>query len=281
MTQSNLTAAGAMKDSPSQIVAAQWSRLGVLFNVSPSRQTPALEHLLIDTAKQIPDNPRLFIMAATWLGQYSRLVAKHRLTQIVSKLQDANTVAALGLLLDTVGTMCHTDALDTIKSVCRPAPVPMPLFIVDRASPGMAQFAQARASGLSKRWNLWAEAIELRPDAIRPLDWIMEQNPSLQIRAIFSGTLRASVLVCLEHDVPAEASEAQLARLCGVTRKAIHEALDHLELCNLIRRSRAGRNYQVALKHSPPANRHITARYCHDDGPCHRNKVYPIGSGCG
>ena len=237
-----------MKNTSSQTVVAQWSRLGVLFNVPPSRQTPDLEHLLIDTAGQIPSNPRLLIMAVTWLSQYHKLVARHRLARIASKLEDANALAALGLLLDTVGTMSHTDVLDIVKSVCRPAPVPMPLFVVDQASPGMAAFARTQASKLSKRWNLWTEAVDLKHDALRPLDWIMEKNPSLQVRAIFSGGLRSSALACLQYDVPAEASEAQLARLCGVTRKAMHEALDHLELCRLIVRTRTGRNYQVALK---------------------------------
>lgn len=235
-----------MKESST--ITAQWARLGLLFNVQPSQQTPDLERLLIDTAGQIPDNPRLFIMSATWLGQYSLLVAKHRLTQMASKLDDTNASAALGLLLDTVDAMCHTGTLDIVKSVCRPATVPMPLFAVDRVSTGMVEFVRARASRISKRWNLWAEAIELKPDALRPLDWIMDNNPSLQVRAVFSGSLRSSTLACLQHDAQSGASEAQLARLCGVTRKAMHEALDHLELCNLIRRSRNGRNYHVSLK---------------------------------
>jgi len=239
-----------MNESPGQTIAAQWTRLGILFNVRPSRQTPDLERLLIDTVRQIPDNPRLFIMAATWLGQYSRLVAKHRLAQMASQIEDANAIAALGLLLDTVGTMCHTDTLDIVKSACRPTPVPMPLFSADRASTGLAEFVRARASRLSKRWHLWAEEIELKPDALRPVDWIMDKNPTLQVRAVFSGGLRSSAMACLQHDAPTGSSEAQLARLCGVTRKAMHEALDHLEMCNMILRSRAGRNYQVSLKQS-------------------------------
>ena len=138
--------------------------------------------------------------------------------------------------------MCHTDTLDIVKSVCRSAPKPMPLFAVDRISSDIAQFARSRASKISQRWNLWAEAIELKMDAIRPLDWIMDKNTSLQVRAVFSGGLRSSALACLQYDAPSGASEAELARLCRVTRKAMHEALDHLELCNMIRRSRAGRN---------------------------------------
>jgi hypothetical protein len=237
-----------MKESLGQAVVAQWTRLGVMFNVSPARQTPDLERLLIDTAGRIPDNPRLFIMAATWLSQYSRFVARHRLARMTSELDDANAAATLGLLVDTVGTMCHSDVLDIAKSACRPAPVPMPLLAADRTSPGLIEFAHSRASRLSKRWNLWAEPIEAKLNAVRPLDWIMEKNPSLQVRAIFSSSLRSSVLACLQYDVPSGASEAELARLCGVTRKAMHEALDHLELCSMIRRSRAGRSYEVTLR---------------------------------
>lgn len=233
---------------PIQKLAAQWSRLGVLFNVPPARQTPDLERLLIETAGQIPDEPRLFITSVTWLCQHHRLVARHRLARMAGELEDAAAAAVLGLLLDTAGTMCKTNALDIVKSVCRPAPCGMPLFAVDRATPGLADFARVRASALSKKWNLWTEAVELKSNAIRPLNWIMDKNPSLQVRAIFSGGLRASALACLEYDLPSGGSEAHLARLTNVTRKAMHEALNHLELCNLIRRSRVGRNYHVILR---------------------------------
>jgi hypothetical protein len=167
---------------------------------------------------------------------------------MAGETDDANAVAALGLVVDTVGTMCHSDVLDIVESACLPAPAPLPLLAADRASPGLIEFAHSRASRLSRRWNLWVEPIEMKPNAVRPLDWIMEKNPSLQVRAVFSGSLRSSVLACLQYDVPSGASEAKLARLCGVTRKAMHEAVDHLQLCSMIRRSRAGRSYEVTLR---------------------------------
>jgi len=231
-----------------QILVRRWCRLGVLFNVPPSRQTPDLERLLLDTATAIPGSPRLFIMAATWLSHYGRLVARHRLRRMVGEAEDPAAVAVLGLLLDTVDTMCHTDVFAAAKSACGPASTQMPLFTADRASNGLAEFARSRASKVSKRWNLWTEDIELKTDALRPLDWIMEKNPSMQVRAILSGGLRASILACLQYDATSGASEAQLARLCGATRKAVHEAADHLELCGMIDRTRPGRDYKVALK---------------------------------
>lgn len=234
--------------SSNQIIAAQWARLGVLFNVSPARHTPDLERLLLDTAREIPNNPRLFILAVTWLSQYGRLVAKHRLARMVGELEDVTTLAVLGLLLDTVDTMGRTDLFCTVKSISSPAPTPAPLFAADRASHALAEFVRSHASKLSQRWNLWTEDIELKIDALRPLDWIVEKNPSMQVRAIFSGGLRASILACLQFDAPSGASEAELARLCGVTRKAVHEAVDHLDLCSMIRRTRPGRDYTVALK---------------------------------
>jgi len=80
----------------SDMIAAQWCRLGVLFKARPSRQTPDLERLLIDTATYIPDNPPLFVMSVAWLCHYGSLVAKHRLAQMASKLEDANALAVLG-----------------------------------------------------------------------------------------------------------------------------------------------------------------------------------------
>lgn len=186
------------------LIAAQWSRLGVVSKVRPSRQTPDLERLLIDTATYIPDNPPLFVMSVAWLCLYGSLVAKHRLAQMASKLEDANALAVLGLLLDTVGTMCLTHDFDIVTSVCRPAPVPLPLFSMDLAHQGSTQLARLHASRISRRWNLWVRAIKPRVDAVRPFGWIVKKNPSL---LEFAGDLRASALACLQDDSPSRVSE--------------------------------------------------------------------------
>jgi hypothetical protein len=235
-------------NSAASTVAARWSRLGVLFNVAPACRTPDLERLLLDTAEAIPQNARLLVTTATWLAQYGRLVARHRLARLVGEVEDNTTLAVLGLLLDTAGAMGQTEVFSLVKSACRPAPVPMPLFVVDRAGGGLIEFVRTRASATSRRWNLWAEPIALKSEALRPLDWIIARNPSMRVRAIFTGGLRSSILACLQFDAPRGASEAQVARLCGVTRKAAHEALDHLELCAMIHRTRPGRDYAVALQ---------------------------------
>ncbi|MCE5326379.1 MAG: hypothetical protein LLG01_08165 [Planctomycetaceae bacterium] len=230
------------------ILVAKWARLGVMFNVPPWRQTPDLEGLLIETVSQIPDNPRLFVMTATWLGRYSPLVARHRLAVMAAELPDPAS-AVLGLLLDTAAEITPAASMEMVRARCRPAPAPMPLFTADRTTPALRAPARSAASTISKRWNVWAEPVDSKADALRPADWVMQHNCSMKVRAVFRGTLRASVLACLEHHVPAGASEAELARLCGVTRKALHEALDHLELCDMIRRSRFGRSYRVSLSH--------------------------------
>lgn len=238
-----------MKQVAAQALPARWARVGVLFHVSPHPHTPDLERLLLETTGQLQENPRLLVMTATWLSRYHRLIARHRFARMVGEYQDPNALAALGLLLDTVAARANLHELGPVKSLCRPAPTAMPLFNVDRATPAMAAFVHRRASRLSRKWKLWAEEMELKPEALRPLGWILEANPSVQMRAIFGGNLRASILACLEFDRPDGASEAELARLCGVTRKAVHEAVEHLEFCSFISRRRTRRNYQITLKH--------------------------------
>ena len=232
-------------------VAARWARAGVLLNVAPARQTPDLERLILDTAECIPSSPRLFSLAASWLTRYCRLVARHRLARMTAGTGDPHALAVLGLLLDTVRKESGTESLDAEIACCRPAPRGMPLFGVDRSSPALAERIRKRASRLSRRWNLWADPVEWRWDVIRPVAWVLQRNPSFRTRAIFHGGLRASVLACLEHDRPGGASEAELARLCGVTRKAVHEAVDHLEFCGLAARRRAGRCYAVTQSLPP------------------------------
>lgn len=233
-----------MNLSGERAILAGWSRLGVMFNIVPSRNTPDLERLLIETARHIPSNPRLFVMTATWMEKYSRLIARHRLSRMVGELSDFNVTAVLGLLIDTIGRSGRE--LNVVKSLCHRADKPMPLFTVDRGS-GMADFVRRHSSRLSRKWNLWAEEMELKSDAIRPGEWIMQTNPSMRTRAIFGGNLRASAIAGLQYDAPNGASEAALARLCNVTRKAMHEAIDHLQFCDMVCRVRTGRDYQITL----------------------------------
>jgi len=72
-------------------------------------------------------------------------------------------------------------------------------------------------------------------------------NADFLVRAVFKGNLKASIIACLIDDPDAGESEAELARRCDVTRKAISDALDDLQLCGLIERSTKGRRTAVEL----------------------------------
>ena len=223
-------------------IFSQWARLGVLFHVAPSAATPDIEQLLVDTAVILPATPRLLPVCVSWLTLYHRLVCRHRLAGFAAQCAGSDDSAALGLLLDHAAEQAKTDHLNLVLKLCTPAKFPKPLFAVDRLSESLAGLARRNSSPNGLRWGLWCESVGLKKDAVRPLAWVMGQNPALKQRALFNGNLRASILETLAADRHAGQSESLLARHCHATRKAVREALDHLEFCQLIiRRSAAGK----------------------------------------
>ena len=223
-------------------IFCQWARLGIAFHAPGSDETPDIERLLIETASVVPMEPRLLPTCATWLMRYYRLICRHRLAGLAAQIPETDVSATLGLLLDTAKELTNTDHFNLAIKFCTPLKIPKPLFAVDRLSESLALSAQRNSSPMGCRWGLWCEAIALKEDAIRPLAWVMEQNPSLKWRAVFGGNLRASILEILSADLHAGQSESLLARRCHATRKAVREALDHLEFCRLVfRRSVAGK----------------------------------------
>jgi hypothetical protein len=228
-----------MRD-PLQKVLADWAKLGVLYGLSPARRTPDLETLLLRTAGVLQTFARLLPTTVTWLVQYERLVCRHRLARMAGDITEVEVSAALGLLLDLARQHTQSDHLNIAIAVCRPADKDRPLFAVDRRSAAFQRLAEAQASTTSQRWNLWTPEPALKPDVIRPASWLMKRNPALRYRAIFGGNLRASILATLLADPEAGRSESALARACGVTRKAVREALDHLAFCGLVRREADG-----------------------------------------
>jgi len=211
----------------------------VLFNVSPARKTPDIEDLLIRTSEAMSSNARLLPAVVTWLALHERLVCRHRLAQMASSVA-ATSSATLGLMLDVVRSHTHSSHMNTVIAACRPVRQAAPLFEVDRRSRTTTKIAKAHASEMSNKWGLWSQDAELRSDVIRPIDWLMNNSPDLRYRAIFRGNLRASILASLSADPETGSSESALALACGVTRKALREALDHLELCRLVLREPNG-----------------------------------------
>jgi hypothetical protein len=89
---------------------------------------------------------------------------------------------------------------------------------------------------LSQKWGVWTPPVELKPDAVRPVTWLLDQNNEYRERVIRKGDLRVSIIETLRRDVPGHsvASEAALSRLSGATRAAVRKALDALRLEGVI-----------------------------------------------
>lgn len=218
-------------------VLMRWSKLGAAFNVRPAETTPDIEQLLIDTAIVLPQNARLFPVAITWLCKNYRLVCRHRLAGLAARIDDPQTSAALGLLLDTVKSRIDIDHFNIVIKKCTALKKAEPLFEVDRTNRKLKAMAKTTSCKMGIKWGLWCPESQLKEDALKPTDWIMNENTKLINRAIFNGNLRASILETLTYDKQAGQSESALARYCGVTRKALRDALDHLEFCRMITRN--------------------------------------------
>jgi hypothetical protein len=229
---------------------APWARLGVLLNVTPARSTPDVERLLLETAKACPSNPRLFVLAVTWLRELGIYVAAHRLKKLATEELSPDDQATLGLILDTAADHGGAKSLRrTVADGLTRAQTPGPLFEVDRGE--LASLVEGEATETSRRWGRWVQPITLKPDALRPPHWVIEKNPSLSWRAAHKGGLRCSVVEVLRRDLAGEeVSEAALARNCGATLPAVRAALEDLlrEIPGLRverRRGRAGTRIQL------------------------------------
>lgn len=209
-----------------------WAQLGVLFNCKPSGESPDLERLLLDTARACPENGRLLPLVVTWLAEYGGFVARHRLKRLVISELDPDAQAVLGLILDEAVRHGAPRGLRIVTRVCAPREVGAPLSASRREKPSFAALGERRASDLSKRWGVWTQPVETKPDALRPVSWLLSQNPTYRGRILRKGDLRVSVLETLRWDVPHRVadSESSLAMLVGATRAALRKALGSLTL---------------------------------------------------
>jgi len=229
---------------------AQWSRVGASFNEQPSEASPDLERLLLETARMAASDPRLFIMAATWLSRYGDLIAKHRLMKLISQELEEEYRPCLGLLLEIVKHLSGKDHFNGAIAKCQPAPKPQPLFEVERRNESFRRLAERRASAISRQWNLWTAEIEPKYDALRPSAWIVMMNPEFRERAALKGDLRASIVEELKRNPSAGDSESKLAKQAGATRVAVRGALENLELMSRIDRKPEGKRSRIVL-HEP------------------------------
>ncbi|MDP6544402.1 MAG: hypothetical protein QGH60_10450 [Phycisphaerae bacterium] len=224
-----------MSDALGKVLSG-WVRLGAAFSVPTARKTPDIEQLLVETARVMPQFARVHSMMISWLVRYRRLVCRHRLAVLAERIESPEQSAALGLTLTLARNCAESDHFNLAIKACKPFAPPIPMFHIDRQNDKFIALAGKLSCKEGRQWGLWTPQERLYDDAIRPHSWIMQKNPSLHNRAIFSGKLPASILVTLEDDPSTGRSESALARACGATRNAVRDALDHLELCQLVQR---------------------------------------------
>lgn len=208
---------------------SRWARAGLLLNCSPSDQSPDLERLLCDTAVGVRDNSRLFPLVVTWLVRHGRLVARHRLQQLILVLPPEQK-AVLGLLIESAVAFGAARNLRLVLSSCDPLPIGRPLFSVHRANASLGSVAEQTASQASRKWGIWAPDVSLKDKAVRPILWILRENEDFHSRIVRKGDLRSSILEALKWDLNGHArSESELARLVGATRASVRRSLAALE----------------------------------------------------
>lgn len=210
-------------------IESRWAALGVVFNCAPARSAPDIERLLIDTASEIPGNPRLFSLVATWLAIYGHCVARHRLARLIADECPHEQRPALGLLLEEAVRLGGPRDLRIAIARCEPASVLGPLFDVQRGHRSLASIAEGSASDVSRKWGVWAPEAERREEAIRPVAWVLKRVPECRERLVRKGDLRCSIVEVLRLDFAGVASSvAALTRACGSTRAGLERALDAL-----------------------------------------------------
>jgi hypothetical protein len=218
-----------MKVFLSYNLESDWARLGALFSVAPSDQSPDPEQVLIRTASAAEDNARVLPLAVTWLVEYGEVIARHRLRHLAASTLSRQHQAVLALIIESALAHGASKRLANVLDVCHPAPNPAPLSRSFRSNPRLAAIAERTASPESKRWGVWAPPVTLKRDAIRPLQWVLAANPEFHNRFVRHGDLRCSVLITLQRDVGSQIqSESALARHVGATRAGLRKALDAL-----------------------------------------------------
>lgn len=231
-----------MKPETLDHLIARWSRAGILFGQRPARTSPDPERLLLATARLIPQSPRLYQHVIAWLSQYDCFIARHRLKRLIlDELEPAHR-PALGLILDLAIEHGASRELNKAANECGQLTEPQPLFAIHQTSPLRRDLARRTASPTAIQRGLWAPEIELTLDALRPVNWIIQHNPSYRERAIRKGDLRCTILETLARDTPDQAlpSELDLVRLCAANRPAVSAALNDL--------AREG----ITLRHADP-----------------------------
>ncbi|GEM_PF-2418527 len=242
-----------MNATSEEMIARDWARLGVLFNVTPAEQTPDVEGLLLNTVRSTSGNSRLLIMAATWMVHYADYVAKRRLAIRIRDELEIQYQPIMGLLLEWVQTHGHRnhhrfrEALKYCARACESGP----LLMVNRRSALLRKISEQRASVLSRRWGVWMEEFEIRDKVLRSPEWIAQENPALQISALCGGDLVATIAADAAAGLTSFQSESQMARRYGASRAATRDAVLKLKMAGYAQQTRSGKAHPISVTPFP------------------------------
>ncbi len=228
-------------------ILSRWKRWGVSLSVPPASLPCSVERLLVDTAGELQNKARLFVLAVTWLVRHYPIVDVGWLAELAVPLR-GDASARLGLLLETAQGWIGSDVFAEAVDLCHEAQTPKPLFNVEARRDALVQLVRQGASETSRRWGLWARPIDrLKFESLRSPSWIAKHNETYRLRWLFKGDVRSRVVMALIEEGQDGPSEADLTRFAGCTRKAMHTALANLEDAGLITRKRQGRRYVISV----------------------------------
>ncbi len=220
---------------------AAWARVGGGFTVAASRRKVDLEDLLARTLAAAPSDPRLFWVAASWVGMHHHLVSTRRMVERLKRASELDLAVAGALFSVAREAAGGASQLATILKHCRPLAEPRPLFAIVAANPVLVRKAREGALRLFLEWGFWQDDVSLRTDAIRPVAWVLTRCPELRTRAIFGAGLDAELMDAL---LARRATVRDLSQSLGTTYAATHEAAARLAGRGWLRRRREG-NRQV------------------------------------
>ncbi|HEU4454939.1 MAG TPA: winged helix-turn-helix domain-containing protein [Longimicrobium sp.] len=229
-----MTTLALQREANRRAISAEWARIGGGFTVEPARAAVDVEDLLVRSAVQAPADARLFAVAATWLSIHHHLVDMRRLGRMLEALEGMSSAAA-GAMLSVANEEARSARLAAAERHCRPLAEPRVFFEQTAASPVLSTFARDNALPVFARWGLWHDELSLKPDAVRPVGWILEHCPELRIRALLGAGLDGEIVEALRAR---PRSIAELAREAGTTYAATHEATARLVARGLVEHRR-------------------------------------------
>lgn len=265
--------------APLDRLAAQWARMGAFLTASPTTVPVDVEQLVIDTAVAARASERLFIVAASWMAAHHVFVNGRRLTALARRLADASdgdrlASAVLGALLAVATAGAQRDggpppeALIAAGAACRSLAKSglsaRPLFRAMERLPVLRERMRRTTTPLFASWGLWHDDETLKPEAVRPVAWIVTRVPELRVRAWLGATLEAELLWAAVQYAERQRTKGvgptvqSVATFADASYAGTHEAAERLVRRGLLVRERVG--VRQVLVPAPAAYALSTAR---------------------